>query len=196
VAARNRPSVRIIAGRWKGRRLVVPEGTRPTSDRAREALFSILQKRIPGAAVLDVYAGSGAVGLEAISRGAARAVLIERSGASALGENLQRLPPPHDSVEILGEDATAALESLSRAGRRFDLVFADPPYGSRTTALERRAAELLAPGGVLVLQRDRGEGEPALLPDLHLISTRDYGRNVFSFYASEPQARPNRPPAL
>ena len=82
---KDRPSVRIIAGRWKGRRLAVPDGARPTSDRAREALFSILQKRIPGAKVLDLYSGSGAVGLEAVSRGAARALLVEKS-ASVLRE--------------------------------------------------------------------------------------------------------------
>ena len=196
VAARKGPSVRIIAGRWKGRRLAVPEGTRPTSDRAREALFSILQKRIPGAAVLDVYAGSGAVGLEAVSRGASGAVLVEKRAAATLRENLRRLPPPHDAAEILGDDANTALESLEKAGRRFDLLFADPPYASSPAALERRAARLLAPGGLLVLQRDRGEEAPPRLAGLHLVATRDYGRNVFSFYAEDPETRPNRVPSL
>ena len=194
MTTRNRPSVRIIAGRWKGRRLVVPEGARPTSDRAREALFSILQKRIPGAKILDLYAGSGAVGLEAVSRGAGRALLVEKS-AAVVRENLARLPPPHDSAEISGEDAGAALETLARNGVRFDLVFADPPYGTETPALRARAKSLLSEGGLFVFQADRGAAPPSL-EGLTLVETRDYGRNQFFFFSRDPAVRPSQlPPA-
>jgi len=182
------PLVRIIAGRWKGRRLSVPEGARPTSGRAREALFSILQKRVPGARVLDLYAGSGSVGLEAVSRGASRAVLVEREGG-ILRENLARLPPPHEEVEIQGVSAENALQALARGGERFDIVFADPPYGEPAGVLRARAGGLLADGGLFVLQTDRS-GEAPALEKLTLVERRDYGRNVFLFYASDPSARP------
>ena len=190
-----RPSVRIIAGRWKGRRLVVPDGARPTSDRAREALFSILQKRIPGAKVLDLYAGSGAVGLESVSRGAARATLVEKN-APVLRQNLVRLPPPHDEVDISGEDVASAIDALARKGVRFDLVFADPPYGTDPRAIRSRAGSLLADGGLFILQADR-DASPPRLEGLTLVETRDYGRNVFFFFSKNPEARPSKSaPAL
>lgn len=182
-------TVRIIAGRWKGRRLDVPPSARPTSGRAREALFGILQKRIPGALVLDLYAGSGAVGLEAVSRGAARAVLVDKD-AAVLRKNLARLPLPHDDVEILPEDAEAAVRTLARGAARFDLVFADPPYGLRPPALHARAAALLARGGLVILQSDREGLTSPPLEGLALVEKRDYGRNVFLFYSSDPDARP------
>ena len=193
--SRGRPSVRIIAGRWKGRRLRIPEGARPTSDRAREALFSILQKRIPGAKVLDLYSGSGAVGLEALSRGAARVVLVEKS-AAGLRENLARLPPPREAVEIVGEEAGAALSTIAGKGARFDLVFADPPYGSRHSALRSGAEAVLSPGGIFVFQADRIEGEPGPFEGLSLVERRDYGRNVFFFFARDPETRPSKLPPL
>jgi len=185
-----RPSVRIIAGRWKGRRLVVPEGARPTSDRARAALFSILQKRIPGARVLDLYAGSGAVGLESVSRGAARATLVERS-APVLRQNLARLPPPHDDVDISGEDVVSAVDALARKGVRFDLVFADPPYGTDPRAIRSRAESLLDENGLFVFQADRGASPPRL-EGLTLVETRDYGRNLFFFFSKDPDTRPSQ----
>src|ERR1700675_2093796 len=97
------PPLPIFAGIWKRRHLEVPEGSRPTSGRAREALFSIVQKRIPGARVLDLYAGSGAVGIEAVSRGAARAVLVERD-ARVLRKNLAKLPPADGEISVLEAD--------------------------------------------------------------------------------------------
>ena len=186
-----RPSVRIIAGRWKGRRLVVPDGARPTSDRAREALFSILQKRIPGARVLDLYAGSGAVGLESVSRGAARATLVEKS-APVLRQNLARLPPPREEVDISGEDVGSAVDALARKGVRFDLVFADPPYGTDPRAIRSRAASLLADDGIFVFQADR-DASPPRLDGLALVETRDYGRNLFFFFSKDPDATPGKP---
>src|SRR6266540_2611674 len=151
---RTAAKVRIFAGRWKRRHLEVPAGARPTSGRAREALFSILQKRIPGARVLDLYAGSGAVGVEAISRGAERAVLVEKN-AAVLRRNLARLPPAEGEIEVLEEDAGAALD------------------------LE----------GIFVLQSDRSESGPSEARDLLLLDRREYGRNVFSFFARDADVR-------
>jgi 16S rRNA (guanine966-N2)-methyltransferase len=181
------PSVRIFAGQWKRRHLEVPASARPTSGRAREALFSILQKRIPGARVLDLYAGSGAVGMEAVSRGAEHAVLIDRD-ATVLRRNIAKLPPAEGAIEILEEDADAALDRLASRGVRFDLVFSDPPYarGSHAPDLRAKVARVLAPEGIFVLQSDRFEDEPSDPKDLHLLDRRDYGRNVFLFFARDP----------
>ncbi len=180
-------SVRIFAGQWKRRHLEVPEQARPTSGRAREALFSILQKRIPGARILDLYAGSGAVGIEAISRGAERAVLIE-SNATVLRKNLAKLPPAQGEILVLEEDAETALARLASRGVRFDLVFSDPPYARRVPASEPFAsvAGVLAPEGIFVLQSDRFEGSPPETRELHLLDRREYGRNVFLFFARDP----------
>jgi 16S rRNA (guanine966-N2)-methyltransferase len=188
---RQRPaSVRIFAGQWKRRHLEVPAAARPTSGRAREALFSILQKRIPGARVLDLYAGSGAVGMEAISRGAVRAVLVDED-AAVLRRNIAKLPPAEGEIPILEEDADAALDRLASGGVRFDLVFSDPPYGRGSLAPDLRAkvARVLAPEGIFVLQSDRFEDGPSDPKDLHLLDRREYGRNVFLFFARDPGVR-------
>jgi 16S rRNA (guanine(966)-N(2))-methyltransferase RsmD len=172
--------VRIAAGRWKGRKLEVPDSARPTSSRAREALFDILGPRITGARVLDLFAGSGAVGFEAVSRGAARAVLVDTDA-----EPLRRARASLDAGEdvlVLASDAASALADLGRRGERFDVVFADPPYrdGERAARDLSGIARLLSPGGVLVVQTD-SEGKPPFLEGFAPVSSRVYGRNVFHF---------------
>jgi 16S rRNA (guanine966-N2)-methyltransferase len=139
---------RIIAGRHRGRRLEVPKGTavRPTAERLREALFSILEHRTPrlaGARFLDLFAGSGAVGLEALSRGAGAlvAVEVERAAATALRHNLEKLGEGARGRLVVG-DATR----LPPAAERFDIVYLDPPYGS---GLAAAALQSLAAGGWL-----------------------------------------------
>jgi 16S rRNA (guanine(966)-N(2))-methyltransferase RsmD len=182
------PAIRIFAGIWKRRHLEVPEGSRPTSGRAREALFSIVQKRIPGARVLDLYSGSGAVGIEAVSRGAARAVLVEKD-AGVLRKNLARLPPAKEGeIVVLEEDAARALARLATTGVRFDLVFCDPPYGTPQDGLWAMAADVLSPEGIFVLQGDRFEETPSLAR-LTVLDRREYGRNVFFFFGRDAAAR-------
>lgn len=173
-------SVRILAGRWKGRRLDVPEGARPTSGRAREALFDILQATIPGSRVLDLFAGSGAIGIEALSRGAARAVFVEKDAAD-VNANLGRLGAGAGEALVLAEDAGLAAASLAWRREEFDLVFADPPYALGETALSRAVVDLLAPGGRLVVQTDSGDVAPTL-PGVSPAGRRAYGRNVFWFF--------------
>jgi 16S rRNA (guanine966-N2)-methyltransferase len=173
--------IRIVAGRWKGRRLEVPPGARPTSGRAREALFSILQDSLKGARVLDLYAGSGALGLEAVSRGAAHAALVERHPA-AIDRNVQSLTASEAEVEVLRGDAEEALRLLAGRGERFDLVFSDPPYDAASeTLVPRELALLVAPGGLVVLQIDRPTQPLAEPEGWTLLKRRDYGRNVFLF---------------
>jgi 16S rRNA (guanine966-N2)-methyltransferase len=124
--------VRVIAGRYGGRRLKAPRGrgTRPTSDRVREALFSLLGP-IDGAEVLDLFAGTGALGIEALSRGAVRAVFVERNHAalSALEANLTALDLHEPEAETRRADALGALRTARERDETYDLVFVDPPYG-------------------------------------------------------------------
>jgi len=123
--------IRIIGGRWRGTRLSVPAspGLRPSSDRARETLFNWLMPVLPGARVIDVFAGTGALGLEAVSRGAASAVLVERDAnlAQALRATVMRLSA-QESVEVVQSDALTWLAQLLPAS--FDLAFVDPPFAA------------------------------------------------------------------
>jgi len=140
-------------------------GIRPTSARVREALFDILGARTSGAAFLDLYAGTGAVGLEALSRGAARVVLIEqkRGAVRAIAANAALLSGLGEA-EIIEDDARAALRRLAARGDRFGIVFLDPPWDEPLPGdLLGAAAWLLPPGGVLVLEHRAGR--PAPLPD-------------------------------
>jgi 16S rRNA (guanine(966)-N(2))-methyltransferase RsmD len=148
--------VRIIAGALKGRRLVTPtwEGLRPTSDKLRETLFNILGARTDGAHLLDLFAGTGAVGLEALSRGAARVVGIESDprAVALIGRNLAACGAAADYT-IHSGDVLTALATL-RPARAFDIVFLDPPYAfTRTRDVLAAAATHLSPEGVLVLER-------------------------------------------
>jgi 16S rRNA (guanine966-N2)-methyltransferase len=175
------PEVRVLAGKWKGRRLEAGRAARPTSSRARQALFNILGPRIAGARVLDLYAGSGAVGIEAVSRGAASAVLVE-TDAGPLTRSVARLDADAGQLRVVAAPVGGAVETLARRGEVFDLVFADPPYASGAGGAELDAcSRVLERGGMLVFQRDAEQTEPAL-PGLALESRRDYGRNVFFFY--------------
>jgi 16S rRNA (guanine966-N2)-methyltransferase len=168
--------VRIIAGTHRGRRIAAPRGghVRPTSDRAREALFSILGP-VEGAAALDLFAGSGALGLEALSRGARRCVFAEtdRAACRAIRENLEALGLT--GALVLQRDALSVLRDEAAAGRRYELVLLDPPYG-RWAELEPRLAALLpavvAEGGRVVVETAAPD-EPAL--PLDLVTTRRYG---------------------
>jgi 16S rRNA (guanine(966)-N(2))-methyltransferase RsmD len=137
-------------------------------------------QRIAGARVLDLFAGSGAVGLEAVSRGASAAVLVE-SDAGALARTCERLGAGPEEVRVLPSEAGPALATLLREGERFDLVFADPPYRSGAAEILEAAGRLLGEGGVLVIQADEGAAVPPAA-SLRLVSRRAYGRNVFHFY--------------
>jgi 16S rRNA (guanine966-N2)-methyltransferase len=153
--------VRVIAGRFGGRRLAAPPGraTRPTSDRVREALFSILGP-LEGAAVLDLYAGSGALGLEALSRGATRAVFVERDtrAAAALRTNLEALGLGRDEAELRRNDVLAALKDARSRHENYSLVLVDPPYRHAAglgESLSEALAPVLAPGAIVVTESDR-----------------------------------------
>jgi 16S rRNA (guanine966-N2)-methyltransferase len=172
--------MRIVAGRARGRKLAVPpgRGVRPTSDRVREALFSSLGRAVEGARVLDLFAGSGALGLEALSRGAASAVFVDsaRRAREALARNLSTTGF-EPLARVIASDALEALQWLAREGARFDLVFLDPPYAAdlRSRALERLGSlGLLAPSARVVAEHPTGEG-PQAIAGLRIIAVKRYG---------------------
>ena len=148
--------MRLTGGEARGRRLKAPRGlrTRPTSDRVREALFDILGARIEDARFLDAYAGTGAVGCEALSRGAGRVVFLEREpiALGLIAENL-KLGAWSDAAEIVEGDARAALRRLEADGTRFEIVYLDPPYDDPDLpdALAL-SAHLLVPGGMVIVE--------------------------------------------
>ncbi len=168
--------MRIIAGSRKGHTIHAPKGvaTRPTGDRVREAAFNLIGP-VDGASVLDLYAGSGAMGLEALSRGAARAVFVEadREACRMIDRNLEKLRLT--GAAVLCDDAARALAAEASAGRLYDLVLVDPPYGSYAdlqTMLARYLPAVLAEDGLLVVETD-ARTEPRL-PLTHRTSRR-YG---------------------
>jgi len=174
--------MRIIAGSHKGHTIHAPRGrdTRPTSDRVRENVFNIVGP-LDGASVLDLYAGSGAMGLEALSRGAARAVFVEREADAvrAIERNLDKL---RLAGTILRQDAVTALAAEAGSHRKYDLVLVDPPYDMYPDVqpqLARYLPSLLAPDGLLVVETD-ARVEPDL--PLRLRTTRKYGQARITIY--------------
>jgi 16S rRNA (guanine966-N2)-methyltransferase len=168
--------VRIVAGSRKGARIFAPKGaaTRPTADRVREAAFNLVGP-VDGAEVLDLFAGSGAFGLEALSRGAIRAVLVEsdRDACRTIRRNLEKLGLT--GAEVLCDVVARVLAREADAGRRYDLVTCDPPYGTfarMQTALTTYLPAVLAPDGLLVVET--GEAEEPELP-LAVRTARRYG---------------------
>jgi 16S rRNA (guanine966-N2)-methyltransferase len=149
--------VRIVAGRHRGRRISAPPGdeTRPTADRVREALFSIIGP-VDGLDVLDLFAGSGALGLEALSRGARSATLVERSprALAAIRANVETLGEG-ERVRVVGRDWRAALAAERAAGRAFGLCLCDPPYtltNRVVAAIGAALAPVMAPSGTVVIE--------------------------------------------
>ena len=176
---------RIIAGQARGRRLAVPpKGTRPTSDRVREALFSSLGHEFvggwSGVRVLDLYAGSGALGLEAASRGAAHVLLVERAPAAVevIGRNVAAVGIPR--VEVLASDVARAASHPAPSGGGYDLVFLDPPYELPDADVARVLTALLAQGwlaagAVVVVERSVSSGGIVWPSGIESLRDRRYG---------------------
>jgi 16S rRNA (guanine(966)-N(2))-methyltransferase RsmD len=178
---------RIIAGTYGGRRLSTPDGTdtRPTSDRVREALFSSLDAAnvLYGRRFLDLFAGSGAVGLEAASRGAAHVLLVESDprAARALRANVTALKA--ESVVTISAGRVSSTLSGGPIGGQYDVVFADPPYAlaeEEITAMMRDliAREWLAPGGLVIIERSKRSPEPSWVDGITGDRSRRYGETV------------------
>ena len=163
-------SVRIIAGTWRGRRLKFPRGTdvRPTPDRVRETLFNWLREHVEGARCLDLYAGTGALGLEALSRGAREAVLVESDPvlAEALDANVRMLAA---NAEIV---VAAAERFVAEPMDPFDIVFLDPPYSVGLEPIVARLPTLLRANGLIYVERAARDG----LPEGKMLEWRKTGR--------------------
>jgi 16S rRNA (guanine966-N2)-methyltransferase len=177
--------MRIVAGRLGGRRITAPPGTdtRPTSDRVREALFSALGP-LDGERVLDLFAGSGALAIEALSRGAASAVLVEKDARAVkvVQANLQALDL--DAV-VRRRDALAALRDAREAGESYDLVFLDPPYRLASglgSELAPALAPVLAPGARVIGESDRRQ--PLDLPGMSTTFERRYGDTLLRIHTA------------
>ena len=179
--------VRIIAGTARGRKLETLEGmeTRPTLDRVKEAVFGSLQFRIPYAAVLDLFAGSGNLGLEAASRGAKRVVLNDRNPACAeiIRRNIETLGFS-EIARTMNLDYVAAIDRLGAEGEAFDLAFLDPPYreGLSEDAVRRLfESRLILPGGTVVLEH-AAELAPKDEPGVYRVTrTKRFGKCGYSF---------------
>jgi 16S rRNA (guanine966-N2)-methyltransferase len=180
------PQLRLSGGEYGGRRLEVPAGVRPTEGRVREALLSIWQPRLRGARWLDLFAGSGAVGLEALGRGAVSVVFVEGDPivARVLRRNLETIAP-QGSWRVLRASLPQGVGTIARAAEPpFDLVFADPPYRFEAHArLVAETARLLAPGGELAVEHSaRVAWRDADGLRLERVARRCYGDSCLTFY--------------
>ncbi|NLW11184.1 MAG: 16S rRNA (guanine(966)-N(2))-methyltransferase RsmD [Clostridiaceae bacterium] len=179
---------RIIAGEARGIQLITPHGdkTRPTSDKAKEALFSILMPRLQEARFLDIFAGSGQIGLEAVSRGAAQAVLIEQASPAlrAISQNMEKTRLG-DRISLMKGSASSCLRQLVDNNRKFDLIYLDPPWQQAIqdfVKLSGLLSELIDDQGMIIL-----EHESRIMPDDHVTKLKcwrhcQYGAAMLSFY--------------
>lgn len=184
--------MRVIGGVDRGRRLKAPRGlrTRPSADRVREALFDILGPAVRGMRVLDLFAGTGAVGIEALSRGAAYAAFVERDRGAlrVLRANLAALGLPRGRARVVAGDAATALAGLARREPPFDLVFLDPPYAGdlATRALAALAGgALVGPGTRVVVQHFAKTPPPPAAGALRAVETRRFGETALTFFRAE-----------
>lgn len=177
--------MRIIAGEWKGRRLATPTwpGLRPTSDKLRETLFNIVAPRVAGAHVLDACAGTGALGIEALSRGAASATFIERDprATALIAENLRRCAAA-DRYAII----RSAIER-ARPSREFDLILLDPPYDlPQLDRVYARVAQWLSSSGLLIVEHTRRTRPPSAIDALTLVREVTSGDSALALFERRP----------
>ena len=180
--------MRIVAGTHRGRPLLGPKGSglRPTADRVRESLFNLLGQFFEGGDVLDLYAGTGALAFEALSRGMGRAVLVDPGAESArlVAANARGLGM-EDRIELLRMPVGRAVPRLAAEGRRFALVLADPPYAEQVAAEVARAVGeggLLSDAGTLVVEHARREVTPETVAGLARTDSRRFGDTMVSLY--------------
>jgi 16S rRNA (guanine966-N2)-methyltransferase len=188
---------RIIGGEGKGRRLKAPRGhaTRPTGARVRQTLFDILAPWLPGCRFLDAFAGAGAVGLEALSRGAAAVVLVDSAtqAVTAIRANAAALARAGGDVRIVRQDARVALAAFADAGERFDVIYLDPPYDSDfyEAALEQAGRKgLLAEQGVVVAEHFHKRALPERIGGLTRTREVRVGDHRLSFYRRQQESAP------
>lgn len=181
--------MRVIAGQARGRKLKAPSGlgTRPITDRIKEALFNVLQNRLADCSFLDLFAGSGSVGIEALSRGAISAVFIDfdQQAVKIIRENLHNCGL--QGGEVYRNDIFNGLNILDRQNRKFDLIYADPPFPQEElfekTLQHLSRADLLSPGGLIIIRVPRKKIMPELIDALRLQRSNDYGESSLYYYS-------------
>ena len=182
--------MRIIAGEAKGRRLVAPEGlqTRPTQDKTREALFSMIQAFVPDACVLDLFGGTGALALEAMSRGASRAFIcdISRPAQKAIETNIRAVMGENVTVTLIKADYRVALKQL--VNERFDLVFLDPPYADESAYADSLCFllehSMLAENALVIVEK-RKDASIKYPEGLETVKSRNYSDTVIELLRKE-----------
>jgi 16S rRNA (guanine(966)-N(2))-methyltransferase RsmD len=186
--------VRILGGKAKGRKILTSKGgrTRPTLQIARKSIFDILGEKVKDAVVLDLFAGSGSLGLEALSRGSQGVTFVDRSrkALQKVKENVDLLGL-NGHVALKNGDGVKILHELHRNGKRYGVVFCDPPYGSELTARVTRAlgvSNVLTNDGVLVLEHSKQTDLPETLGPLALWKMREFGGTRISFYRKQEES--------
>ncbi|NMB34310.1 MAG: 16S rRNA (guanine(966)-N(2))-methyltransferase RsmD [Clostridium sp.] len=180
--------LRVISGTARGHKLKTIKGnnTRPTSDRVKESLFSIIAGIIPNSNVLDLYAGTGSIGIEALSRGARLAYFVDKSrGCYALiKDNLENTKLVDRGYVVLA-DVFSALNRLGRDGNRFDIIFVDPPYGQgliEETLKYIENNDIIGSRGIIIAEHDINDNIPAIIGGLKRYRQQKYGDTVMSFF--------------
>lgn len=196
--------MRVIAGKYRGRNLKSPPSleVRPTSDRLRETLFNVIAPRIDEVRFLDLCAGSGAVGIEALSRGAANVVFVDRSRkmCALVEANLDLCKVPEDETEVVQAEASDFLSrSIAAGGKPWDIVFFDPPYANDylkvLNAIGSHATKLLTDSAILIVEHHHKKELPDDVGPLHRSRILKQGDSALSFYTTSPEsARGNQQP--
>lgn len=181
--------MRIIAGTFGGRRLHTPKGTaiRPTADRVREAIFSIIGSAVAGSEVLDLFAGTGAMGLEALSRGASRAIFVDQSrhAVQLIRFNVELCQVP-DRVRVIHGSVNQVIRRLAAQREAFDLIFIDPPYGKSSIQQSLLIlGEVVRSGTIVVAEHGSRDPLPVQIQEWSQTEERQYGDTTVSFYMKE-----------
>lgn len=184
---------RVITGRFRGAVLAAPKGdnTRPTTDKVKEAVFSMIQADVPGSRFLDIFSGTGQMGIEAISRGAECAVLVDKGGPaiSIITKNLEkvRIDRNDPTVRVMKRSATQALEELGQKGEKFDIIYMDPPYKiaheQTVKAVELiNKYDMLSEGGRLLVEHSSDEPFNTDVINMQFVRSCSYGLCVVTFF--------------
>jgi len=181
--------MRIIAGKYRGRKIKMPKGkgVRPTQDRVREAIFNVIRESLPGSKVLDLYAGSGAFGIEALSRGASLSIFVDNNinCISAIRYNLGQLEIGKQNSQVLKKEAVTAISELNNKSTTFDIIFMDPPYHkglARNTLIKIDSCDILSGRGLVVLEHFAKDDMPERAESLVRFKQKRYGDTVVSYY--------------
>ena len=184
---------RVVAGKFRGIILDAPKGdnTRPTGDKVKEALFSIIQSHVPGSDFIDLFAGTGGIGIEALSRGASSVILVEKAGqaCAVIKNNIMKLHlDEDDDIKLMRSGFDAALESLAGEERKFDIIFMDPPYRMAQKAVQTatkiiESNDLLKDGGMLIVEHSSEQPFVTDVMNMKPIRSCRYGLAMLTFFS-------------